>query len=437
MIYEGEEKLKKQDETGFPKGVSKICDNVYFALGYGGSTCTLVVGESSCVLVDTLNGTGPAREAMDEFLKITDKPVGTIIYTHYFHFDHTSGASVFAGSGTRIIGRRPTYPQDGRTGMIKDVCAVRGARQFGVGLTPEEIICVGIGPRNEINSQKGSLPCTEFFEDETLELDLDGIRVRLTAAPGETDDHIFVWFPQHPVLCCGDNYYESWPNLYAVRGGQYRDVNGWVESLDKMWELKAEYLLPGHTRAVIGRDKVEYTLKAYRDALEYVLTQTLQGMNEGKTPEELVECVKLPEELRDLPFLQEYYGTVEWSVRSIFSGYLGWFDGNPTKLGHMDVKDRAEKTIAMMGGADRILSEAGEALKRGEAQWAAELCDILIDSGQKASAGAKALKAEALTELGRRQTSANGRHYYLACAGLLQGKTAQKLARAIIDVNKK
>lgn len=118
MIYEGEEKLKKQDETGFPKGGSKICDNVYFALGYGGSTCTLVVGESSCVLVDTLNGTGPAREAMDEFLKITDKPVGTIIYTHYFHFDHTSGASVFAGSGTRIIGRRPTYPQDGRTGMI-------------------------------------------------------------------------------------------------------------------------------------------------------------------------------------------------------------------------------------------------------------------------------------------------------------------------------
>lgn len=306
-----------------------------------------------------------------------------------------------------------------------------------MGLTPEEIICVGIGPRNEINSQKGSLPCTEFFEDETLELDLDGIRVRLTAAPGETDDHIFVWFPQHQVLCCGDNYYESWPNLYAVRGGQYRDVNGWVESLDKMRELKAEYLLPGHTRAVIGRDKVEYTLKAYRDALEYVLTQTLQGMNEGKTPEELVECVKLPEELRDLPFLQEYYGTVEWSVRSIFSGYLGWFDGNPTKLGHMDVKDRAEKTIAMMGGADRILSEAGEALKRGEAQWAAELCGILIDSGQKASAGAKALKAEALTELGRRQTSANGRHYYLACAGLLQGKTAQKLARAIIDVNKK
>lgn len=201
MTYEGEEKLKKQAETGFPKGITKICDNVYFALGYGGSTCTLVVGETSCVLVDTLNGIGPAKEALEEFRKITDKPIRAIIYTHYFHFDHTSGASVFAGPDTRIIGRRPTYPQYGKTGMIKDICAARGARQFGVGLTPEEIICVGIGPRNEINSQKGSLPCTEFFDDEVLELDLDGTKVRLTAAPGETDDQIFVWFPQYQVLC--------------------------------------------------------------------------------------------------------------------------------------------------------------------------------------------------------------------------------------------
>lgn len=437
MTYEGEEKLKKQAETGFPKGITKICDNVYFALGYGGSTCTLVVGETSCVLVDTLNGIGPAKEALEEFRKITDKPIRAIIYTHYFHFDHTSGASVFAGPDTRIIGRRPTYPQYGKTGMIKDICAARGARQFGVGLTPEEIICVGIGPRNEINSQKGSLPCTEFFDDEVLELDLDGTKVRLTAAPGETDDQIFVWFPQYQVLCCGDNYYESWPNLYAIRGGQYRDINGWVESLDKMRELNAEYLLPGHTQAVIGREKVEYTLKAYRDALDYVLTETLRGMNEGKTPEELVECVKLPEELRDLPFLQEYYGTVEWSVRSIFTGYLGWFDGNPTRLGHMKVTDRAEKTIAMMGGTDKILSEAREALDRGEAQWSAELCDIVIDSGREAAAQAKLLKAEALIELGRRQTSANGRHYYLACAGMLQGKAGQKLAGAMIDVDKK
>ena len=261
MIYEGEEKLKRQAENGFPKGITKICDRVYFALGYGGSTCTLVIGEESCILVDTLNGVAPAMEVRKEFEKLTDKPVRTIIYTHYFHFDHTSGASVFAGPDTRIIGRKPTYPQYGRTGLIKDICGVRGARQFGVGLPPEENICVGIGPRNEINGEKGSLPCREFFEEELLELEIDGTKVVLAAAPGETDDQIFVWFPQHRVLCCGDNYYESWPNLYAIRGGQYRDISGWIDSLDKMREYRADYLLPGHTRAVIGSAEVETTLK--------------------------------------------------------------------------------------------------------------------------------------------------------------------------------
>ena len=84
------------------------------------------------------------------------------------------------------------------------------------------------------------------------------------------------------------------------------------------------------------------------------------------------------------------------SVRSVYTGYLGWFDGNPTKLGHMPVRDRAEKTVAMMGGAQAVLAEAKAALKRGDAQWSAELCDLLLDSGNGEAAG---LKADALTEM--------------------------------------
>lgn len=436
-MFQREERLKKQAETGFPKGITKICDNVYFALGYGGSTSTLVVGENSCVLVDTLNGIAPAREVLEEFLKITDKPIKTIIYTHYHHFDHTSGASVFADENTRIIGRKPAYPQYGRTGMIKDICGIRGARQFGAGLSPEEVICVGIGPRNEINGEKGSLGCTELFESEELSLNLDGIEVKLAAAPGETDDQIFVWFPKLKVLCCGDNYYESWPNLYAIRGSQYRDVNAWVEALDKMRAYPAEYLLPGHTKAVIGEEKVADTLKNYRDALEFVLVETLKGMNEGLTPDELVEVVKLPPHLAELPYLQEYYGTVEWSVRSIFTGYLGWFDGNPTHLSSLNKKQKAEKTIKLMGGEEKVIMAAKEALEKGEAQWAAELSDLLIDGG-KGGAQGKRIKAESLTALGRMQTSANARHYYLACAKQLKGQGAEvKLNGAMNDAEKK
>lgn len=420
QIWTGEQSLLKQAEVGFPKGITKICENVYFFLGYGGSTCTLVIGEESCLLIDCLNGMAVAKEALKEIEKLTDKPITHIVYTHYHHFDHTSGAKVFANEDTTIIGRKPTYPQYGKGGLLKDIYGIRGARQFGVGLTQEESISVGIGPYNQINNEKGPLPCTELFSEDVVHLDLNGIQVMLSAAPGETDDHLYVWLPQYKVLCCGDNYYESWPNLYAIRGGQYRDVSSWIDSLRTMANHHPYALLPGHTRAVVGKDVVAEVLKNFSGALEYVLVSTLEGMNQGKTPEELVETVVLPPEYASLPYLQEYYGTVAWSVRAIYQGYLGWFDGNPTSLGFMPQKDRATKTLTLMGGGSKVLAAAQDALAQGDAQWGAELCDILLQ-GEEEVAGAKACKAGCLTHLGRMTISANGRHYYLVCAKQLEG----------------
>ncbi|WP_427846427.1 hypothetical protein [Desulfitobacterium hafniense] len=57
----------------------------------------------------------------------------------------------------------PAYPQYTHSELLKDIAAIRGARQFGVGLTPEEIISVGIGPMNELNSTKAILNPTRCF----------------------------------------------------------------------------------------------------------------------------------------------------------------------------------------------------------------------------------------------------------------------------------
>ena len=42
---------------------------------------------------------------------------------------------------------------------------------------------------------------------------------------------------------------------------------------------------------------------------------------------QIVNLVKLPPDLASHPFLQEFYGTVEWSVRAVFTNYIGWFSG--------------------------------------------------------------------------------------------------------------
>ncbi|SHN59293.1 alkyl/aryl-sulfatase [Desulfitobacterium chlororespirans] len=435
--YLGEQKLIEEAQTGFPKGITKITDQVYFVLGYGSSTATLIEGQESCVLIDTLNGHEAAEEALAELRQFTDKPIKTIIFTHYHHFDHTAGAGVFAAEGCEIIARTPAYPQYTRSELLKDIAAIRGARQFGVGLTPEEIISMGIGPMNELNGTQAILKPTRWFSEDCLTLNLDGIEVHLVGAPGETDDQLFVWLPQFKVLCSGDNYYHSWPNLYAIRGGQYRDISQWVSSLNAMLAYDAEHLLPGHTKAISGKEAVQENLTNYRDAIQYILEETLKGMNKGMTIAQLVDTVQLPEKWAALPNLQEYYGTVEWTVRSIYTGYLGWFDGNPTKLGALPVGIKAEKTLTIMGGAEKVYAEAKQAIEHEDEQWGVELCDILLDAGEKV-AESKALKAEGLLHLGRMQISANARHYYLACAKELLGKGGQaKLAGAAIDMDKK
>lgn len=414
MELAGEKKLRENMGIPHKSEVVKITDNVYFLNYFGTSNVTLLIGDTSCILVDAFETDYYAEEAKKEIEKLTNKPVKTIIFTHQ-HADHTGGAGVFADTIERVIAHTSSVITYEKTGMLGDVIKVRLVNQFGYKLTLEEALSSGLGPIMEPKGQARPLEITEWISSGTVNLNIDGVELVLLSAEGETDDQQFVWLPKEKVVCCGDTYYASWPNLYAIRGTQYRDVSIWVNSLDKLLNLQAEYVLPGHGNALLGVDKVVEIIKPYRDGINYVLEATLQGMNQGLSPDELVNVVKLPSELVDLPQLQEYYGTIEWSVRGIYSGYFGWYDGNPTHLGTMNVKEKAEKTIAMMNGADKVLQEIASAVEKEEMQWAAELCDILLNA-QVEIEPAKAYKKRALNYLGRMTTSANGRHYYLSVA---------------------
>ena len=219
----------------------------------------------------------------------------------------------------------------------------------------------------------------------------------------------------------GDNIYKAFPNLYSIRGTLYRDVLAWAQSLDKMRAIKPSYLVPSHTRAISGQDEVYQTLTAYRDAIQFVHDQTIQGINQGLTPDELVELVKLPPSLAEHPYLQEYYGKVEWSVRGIFSGYLGWFDGDAATLEPASPEERAMAMASLAGGADGLVKAARDALAEHKHAWAAELASHSIRLDPDSTA-AKQIKADALRALGRRQLNPNARSYYLTQALELEGK---------------
>jgi alkyl sulfatase BDS1-like metallo-beta-lactamase superfamily hydrolase len=229
---------------------------------------------------------------------------------------------------------------------------------------------------------------------------------------------VAVWLPDRRVLMPGDDFYRAFPNLSPIRGTRLRAPDVWIASLEKMIGLGAQYLVPGHTRPIEGAETVRAALTAYRDGIKAVLEQTVDGIRKGERPDELVQRVKLPPHLADNPYLQEYYGSVAWSVRAIYADYVGWFDGNATNMFPLPEKDRASRIIDMSGGAKQVLSRARDALHSGEFRWAAELADyvLTVDNG---NVDAKRIKAQALTELGERQVNATARNYYLSAAQYL------------------
>ncbi|MRS03493.1 hypothetical protein EG832_09790 [bacterium] len=125
--------------------------------------------------------------------------------------------------------------------------------------------------------------------------------------------------------------------------------------------------------------------------------------------------VALPEQLRDLPYLGEYYGTIQWSIRSIYHGYLGWFDGNPTNLNRVPAETYAKEILGLISDPQIVFDRIERLQADGEDQLACELCDVMIHAGVD-QMKAKQLKAKSLMVMAKRQTSSNGRHYDIACA---------------------
>ena len=125
-----------------------------------------------------------------------------------------------------------------------------------------------------------------------------------------------------------------------------------------------------------GKEEVYDLLTTY--AIQFVHDQTVRFMNKGLSPDEIVTKVHLPKHIAKHTHLQELYGTVEWSVKSTYAGYMGWFTGDPAQLSTIISKERAQKTIELAGGVGALSEAAKQAMDRGEARWALELASHIF-----------------------------------------------------------
>ncbi|MFI3264594.1 MAG: alkyl/aryl-sulfatase [Rikenellaceae bacterium] len=419
----------------FRKEIIQLADNVYTASGYDASNVTMIIGDGGVILIDAGKVPELTREIYAEFRRITDLPITGIIFTHG-HGDHSMGVPTFLIDNTPEIWAAENFGRENEFPNAAGFVNPRGHRQNGMTLTPEVRINNGVAPLvypgGAYTGQKTDMDMayfqykpfdkssiTNFVSDDKQTITISGVTLELERTYGETMDHLVIYYPEKKIIFPGDQFYKSFPNLYAIRGTEYRDVQKWVAALDTVLSYEAEVMAQGHTRPVIGKDEVKRVVTNMRDAIKYTFDKTIEGMNKGLTPDELVEYAALPEPLASDENLVQYYGRQEWAIRNIFNGYLGWFDGNATSLRPLSPRVEAEKFISLVGGIDKVEQATRTAISEGDYQWAAELSDRLL-ALKPDNKEYKLLKADALNGLADNLETATGRNYYNTSANELR-----------------
>lgn len=434
----------KQRNHEFEPAIIRVAEGVYTAIGYTVSANSMIVGDTGVIIIDPGQTIEGSRRIREEFAKITSKPVKAIIYTHS-HPDHTGGAPAFVDEGANVpIWARSNFGSE--TATVREAgfrSGVRPVNTQGFDVPPEKRLGIGIaipparppvdtgmirdGIPNLPNAGQGltarSLAPTQKFSEERRQMEIAGVRLDLVAAPGETDDQLYVWLPDRRVVFAGDNFYKSWPNTYPLRGTARRDVRQWADSMDRMLQEKPLHLVGGHTRPILN--DAQEVLQNYRDALRFVYRKTIEGAEKFLTPDELVDYVKLPPELARLDYLADYYGSVWGTVREIYAQHVGWFDGDPLNLHRLPPREQSERMAALAGGVQGLLDKARAALAANDPVWAAQLAQHAMRL-QPASKEPRLLLADALDTIGERTFNTTARNYTLAYAERLRRQAEGK-----------
>ncbi|MGD1834520.1 MAG: alkyl sulfatase dimerization domain-containing protein [Nitrososphaeraceae archaeon] len=426
-----------------PPKVVKVTDGVYSAIGYGLANIMMLEGTDGIIIIDAGETNEQAEKVLTEFRKITDKPIVAVIYTHN-HVDHTEGAGVFvnesreAGIDVDVIAQEDLvanyYNSYGALANQQGKFSLSWAGVFLPKEGEDRVISAGIGPTVEPGETSFVIPNVTF--DKKLETEYAGLKLIIGSQPGETPDELYVWVPEKGVLFVGENIYELFPNLYSMRGTSYRDVSLWIDSLDELRTFNASHMVTSHTRPVSGQENVSQVLTNYRDGVAYIYDQTIRQINKGLDPDDLVQVVKLPPYLADNPWLQPRYGQIEWMVKGIYSGEVGWNTGDPTWFNPVNKTERGANIVEGFGGVNETIAKIKQALLDRNESWAAELATYLLYAYPD-NEEAKLLKAQAFRTLAWINPTSGARDWYLTDARVLEGKLDESLLNNLWGVEER
>ncbi len=408
-------------------GLFKVSERIWQVRGFDAANATFIRGERGWVVIDPLTTVETAAAALalvNE--RLGARPVSALIYTHS-HADHYGGARGMVSQAEVDSGRVPVIAPEGFLEHAVSENVIAGAAmsrratyQFGTTLAPgpEGRIGVGIGQGVALGTQS-LIPPTRSIARTGETLTVDGVRLEFQMTPGtEAPAEFNVFLPDDRALCMAENSNATLHNVLTPRGALVRDAKVWGDGLHealRLYGVRTDVMFTSHGWPRWGREVAADHLRKHGDAYRYLHDQSVRLMNQGYTGPEIAERLRLPDALSREWYNRGFYGDPRFTARAVYQRYMGWYDANPAHLDPLPPSEASMRYVEAMGGAARVLTLAREATAQGDARWATELLDRLVQAEPRNEAARLAL-AERFRAHGLGAESAIWRNMYLTGA---------------------
>ena len=423
--------LWRQAQLNAVHGLFKVADGIWQLRGLDIANMTVIEGERGLIVVDPLLSAETARAGLALFRQhaggtAAAKPVGAVVYTHS-HGDHFGGVKGVTSDAEVASGQvRIWAPEGFMTHAVAEniiagnAMSRRAQYQFGALLPPgpQGLVDTGLGKA----LSRGTvtlIPPTDTVTAGNLVQRIDGVDIEFTLAPAsEAPAEMMLYFPKQRVLDTAEVVTQNMHIVYTIRGAEVRDAALWSRYIAEVRERylgRADVLIAQHHWPVWGGERIARMLALQRDLYKFIHDQSVRLLNQGMLPGDIAETLRLPPTLANEWSTRGYYGTLRHNARAIYQKYLGWYDANPAHLDPLPPQAQAAKLIDYMGGIDRLVERARIDFTRGEYRWVAWIMSEAVFADPK-HAGARALAADALEQLGYQAEAGTWRGAYLTGA---------------------
>ena len=325
------------------------------------------------------------QQVVDSIRSWSSDPFNALVYTHG-HVDHVGGSVAFGANAAalghqapRVIGHINVQQRFDRYRYTNDWNVAINARQFGgirgdVNSIMNDLRPADGAPRLSDFIPRNTLDTTDVV-DKFASMKFGDTEVEFHHGRGETDDHLWSWFPEKKWIASGDFVIWNFPNAGNPQKVQRWPIE-WAAALRDMIAKGPELLLPAHGLPIAGKERIARVLDEIATALENLVRDVVTMMNAGETLNTIIHTVRVPEATLGKPYLRPLYDEPEFVVRNIWRLFGGWWDGAPSRLKPSPDEVLAVELASLSGGADVLMRRAAELAASGDLRLACHLADF-------------------------------------------------------------